>query len=60
MTRGRSSHIGVGFIIKLSTGLVIDHVVLSNFCLGCAVGLKPNEDGYSDWLAEHECQKNRL
>lgn len=57
MTRGRSSHIGVGCIIELYTGLVIDHV-LSNFCLGCAVGPKPNEEAYTDWLSSHECQKN--
>ncbi|KAG0415448.1 hypothetical protein HPB47_007390 [Ixodes persulcatus] len=37
MTRGRSSHIRVGCIIEMYTGLVIDHVVLSNFCLGSAL-----------------------
>lgn len=58
MTRGRSSHIGVGCIIEVYTGLVIDHVVLSNFCLGCAIGPKPSDEGYEDWLAEHECQRN--
>lgn len=58
MTRGRSSHIGVGCIIEVYTGLVIDHVVLSNFCLGCVIGPKPSDEGYEDWLAEHECQKN--
>lgn len=58
MARGRTSHIGVGCIIEVYTGLVIDHVVLSNFCLGCAIGPTPSYDGYDDWLAEHECQKN--
>ncbi|KAH9383266.1 hypothetical protein HPB48_024383 [Haemaphysalis longicornis] len=58
MTRGRSSHIGVGCIIEVYTGLVIDHVVLSNFCLGCAIGPKASDEGYEDWLAEHECQRN--
>lgn len=58
MTRGRSSHIGVGCIIELYSGLVLDHVVLSNFCLGCALGPKPDDDGYSDWYAAHECQRN--
>ncbi|KAH9362336.1 hypothetical protein HPB48_017988 [Haemaphysalis longicornis] len=56
MTRGRSSHIGVGCIIEVYTGLVIDHVVLSNFCLGCAIGPKASDEGYEDWLADHECQ----
>lgn len=58
MTRGRSSHIGVGCIIELYTGLVIDHVVYSNFCLGCALGPQPQDEGYTDWLATHECQRN--
>ncbi|KAH9364789.1 hypothetical protein HPB48_011805 [Haemaphysalis longicornis] len=58
MTRGRSSHIGVGCIIEVYTGLGIDHVVLSNFCLGCAIGPKASDEGYEDWLAEHECQRN--
>ncbi|CAN7947575.1 unnamed protein product [Ixodes pacificus] len=58
MTRGRSSRIGVGCIIEMYTGLVIDHIVLSNFCLGCSIGPKASEEGYADWLAEHECQKN--
>ncbi|KAG0421078.1 hypothetical protein HPB47_003020 [Ixodes persulcatus] len=48
MTRGRSSHIGVGCIVKLYSGLVIDHVVYSNFCLGCALRPEPEDDGYSD------------
>ncbi|KAH9364390.1 hypothetical protein HPB48_012127 [Haemaphysalis longicornis] len=55
MTRGRSSHIGVGCIIEVYTGLVIDHVVLSNFCLGCTIGPKASDEGYEDWLAYHEC-----
>ncbi|CAN7994909.1 unnamed protein product [Ixodes pacificus] len=58
MTRGRSSHIGVGCIIEMYTSLVIDHVVLSNFCLGCSIRPKASEEGYAEWLAEHECQKN--
>lgn len=58
MTRGRLSHIGVGCIIEVYTGLVIDHVVLSNFCLGCAIGPKASDEGYEDWLADHECQRN--
>lgn len=58
MTRGWLSHIGVGCIIEVYTGLVIDHVVLSNFCLGCAIGPKASDEGYEDWLADHECQRN--
>ncbi|KAH9361068.1 hypothetical protein HPB48_002930 [Haemaphysalis longicornis] len=58
MTRGRLSNIGVGCIIEVYTGLVIDHVVLSNFCLGCAIGPKASDEDYENWLAEHECQRN--
>lgn len=35
LTRGHSSHIGVGCVIEFYTGQVIDCTVLSNFCLGC-------------------------
>ncbi|CAN7950047.1 unnamed protein product [Ixodes pacificus] len=48
MTRGHTSHVGVGTIIEFYTGLVIDSVVLCNLCLGCTLG--QNE--------EHVCQKN--
>lgn len=58
MTRGHSSHIGVGSVIELFSGYVLDYVVLSNFCLGCEVGPKPSSDGYEEWRANHKCQKN--
>lgn len=58
MTRGHSSHIGVGAVIELFTGYVLDYVVLSNFCLGCDVGLKPGSEGYEQWKDAHRCQKN--
>ncbi|KAH7964742.1 hypothetical protein HPB49_001089 [Dermacentor silvarum] len=43
MTRGHSSHIGVGAVIELFTGLVLDYVVLSNFCAGCERGHRAAE-----------------
>ncbi|KAH7960308.1 hypothetical protein HPB49_018599 [Dermacentor silvarum] len=60
LTRGHRSHICVGSIIEMYTGLVIDHVVLSNFCLGCTNGPKENEDGHAACLSQHAplCQKN--
>ncbi|XP_077533580.1 uncharacterized protein LOC144145747 [Haemaphysalis longicornis] len=60
MTRGRSSHIGVGCVIELYTGLVLDHCVLSNYCQGCAVGPKPGDDNYEECPEKHkpQCQKN--
>lgn len=35
MTRGHSSHIGIGFVIDVYTGFVLDFEVLSNFCIAC-------------------------
>lgn len=64
MTRGRSSHIGVGCIIELYTGLVIDHVVYSNFCLGCALGPQPRKrlsaftQGKCNSSEEHQHKKD--
>lgn len=48
----------MGCNIEVYTGLVIDHVVLSNFRLGCAIGPKPSDVGYTDWLAEPKCHRN--
>ncbi|XP_077490729.1 uncharacterized protein LOC144101435 [Amblyomma americanum] len=58
MTRGHTSHIGVGTVIELFTGLVLDYVVLCNFCAGCERGPKPDEPSYQAWRADHLCQKN--
>lgn len=58
MTRGHSSHIGVGAVIELFSGYVLDYVVLSNFCLGCEVGPKPDSTEYEEWRKGHQCQKN--
>ncbi|CAN8002053.1 unnamed protein product [Ixodes hexagonus] len=57
-TRGHDSHIGVGCIIELYTGLVIDHEVVSNFCLGCTVGPQPDKENFEEWQERHKCQKN--
>ncbi|KAM7293982.1 hypothetical protein ISCGN_023533, partial [Ixodes scapularis] len=54
----KQSCIGVGCVVELYSGLVIDHVVYSNFCLGCALGPEPKDDGYSDRYATHDCQRN--
>lgn len=42
MTHGQSSHIGAGTAVELLTGLVLDYVVLSNFCAACERGPKEN------------------
>lgn len=58
LTRGHTSHIGVGTVIEFYTGLVLDSVVLSNRCHGCTVGLKEDHEDYSSWQESHVCQKN--
>lgn len=58
MTRGHSSHIGVGTVIELFTGFVLDYVVLSNFCAACEQKPKENDPSYQTWVENHQCQKN--
>lgn len=58
MTRGHSSHIGVGSVIELFSGYVLDFVVLSNFCLGCEIGPKESDPAYQEWKDTHICQRN--
>lgn len=60
MTSGRTSHLGVGCIIELYSGLALDHCVLPNYYHGCAVIPKPYDDCYSEWLTSHksQCQKH--
>lgn len=58
LTRGHTSHIGVGTVIEFFTGLVLDCVVLLNRCHGCTLGPKEGDEGYDDWKASHVCQKN--
>lgn len=58
LTRGHTSHIGVGTVIEFYTGLVLDCVALSNRCHGCTLGPKEGDDGYDEWKRSHICQKN--
>lgn len=64
MTRGHTSHVGIGCIIDMTTGLCIDAHVVCNLCQICeSTGKKlqrnkPTE--YDAWLTEHrpKCNKN--
>ena len=60
--RGHSSHYGVGVVIELHTGLVLDACSLSNFCLGCKLAPPKTSPLYKDWLQKHApvCQCNHL
>ncbi|XP_076444349.1 uncharacterized protein LOC143282549 [Babylonia areolata] len=60
--RGFVSHYGVGAVIEVITGFVIDWHVLSTYCHMCK--LKENENlseaQWNEWMDEHEaeCQRN--
>ena len=61
--RGHSSHNGVGVVIDLHTGLVLDYEVLSNFCSACAQAkarFGDDGDGFNVWYADHRpvCEQN--
>lgn len=58
LTRGHTSHIGVGTVIEFYTGLVLNCAVLSNRCHGCTLGPKEGDESYDSWKASHICQKN--
>ena len=55
--RGHSSHYGVGVVIELYTGLVIDTHVVSNYCAKCVKRPDPNDPKYEQWCTTHapEC-----
>ena len=48
LTRGHQSHIGVGFIIEVCTGIIVDFEVLRNHCKVCEI----------DKSRKHRCHKN--
>lgn len=48
----------MGTFIEFYTGLVLDSVVLSNYCHGRIVGPKEGDDSYSARNKTHACQKN--
>lgn len=52
MTRGHKSHIGIGFVIEVYTGMVIDSEVVCNFCISCKKGETKKT------AQRHKCHKN--
>ncbi|XP_046679422.1 uncharacterized protein LOC124366865 [Homalodisca vitripennis] len=61
--RGFTSNYGVGSIIHIDTGLVIDYCVLSKFCRNCASAehdLGRGSPEFDIWYAGHaiDCDKN--
>ena len=64
MTRGHKSLYGIGCVVDVFTGLVLDMAVLSLYCQRCAyasrrLGGKATA-AFQDWFAVHEdeCQQN--
>ena len=57
--RGYSSHYGIGIVIEMQTGLVLDYHVMSNYCQGCLKAPKEARE-YQIWERKHAgvCQKN--
>lgn len=58
--RGHTSHHGVGVVVDLLTGLVIDYEALSNHCHGCLIGPDPESPEFAAWKTKHTpvCQRN--
>lgn len=46
--RGHTSHFGLGAVIELDSGLVLDLSVASNYCHGCSIKPKKSEDGHEE------------
>ena len=66
MKRGHTSHLGIGIIIEVCTGFVIDFEILNKFCSVCASKEnlrkenKISEDYFVVWRIMHDdkCSKN--
>ncbi|XP_070178777.1 uncharacterized protein [Littorina saxatilis] len=60
--RGFTSNYGVGIVIDVHTGLVLDFIVLSKYCHACALNKKRNmtDEEREEWKREHrpQCSKN--
>ncbi|XP_068237024.1 uncharacterized protein [Palaemon carinicauda] len=56
LSRGHKSHVGVGFVIDVFTGKVLDCEILCNYCKICDKG---NEEGQEEGNEpNHKCNKN--
>ncbi|KAL8606721.1 hypothetical protein ACOMHN_018755 [Nucella lapillus] len=60
--RGFTSNYGVGIVIDVMTGLVLDYEVLSKYCHACTLSEKTmmTEIERAEWRGEHDpvCEKN--
>ena len=63
MTRGHKSLYGVGCVVEVTTGLVLDFCVLSLYCQRCTFAKKlyggAHTPAFQQWFETHtECNKN--
>ena len=61
--RGHTSLYGIGVVVEVTTGLVLDYVVLSKYCHACAIHeaeLGAESAEFEDWYRSHreQCAKN--
>lgn len=55
--RGHKSHVGVGAVVKVHIGFVLDFEVLPNYCHGCAsLECKKREGKITEEV--YECWRN--
>ncbi|KAK4305330.1 hypothetical protein Pmani_022772 [Petrolisthes manimaculis] len=50
---------GVGFVVEVDTGLIIDREVISNFCQVCSSREKRQLPATPEWMARHASSCNR-
>jgi len=62
-TRGHRSLYGIGVVVEITTGLVVDYEILSKYCHMCSIQkaeLGESSDDYKAWYKTHkesnECQ----
>ena len=59
MTRGHHSKVGVGFVVEVETGIIIDLEVLCNYCQQCSKRVTDNITDTPAWRAKHKhCNQN--
>lgn len=61
--RGFTSKYGIGCVVEVITGLVIDFEVISKYCRGCQTKMSQlgeDSDKYEEWVLKHwlTCQAN--
>ena len=58
--RGYSSHYGVGVVVDIDSGLILDTHTVSNYCRGCEKAPPSDSASFTAWNETHKksCNKN--